>query len=51
MRVKDTIIADLQSLEVKQQRTVIPKGVTAPELADMVMRGEAKLSPQHARDD
>jgi hypothetical protein len=47
--VKDTIIPELQLLETKQQQTVIPKGVTAPELADMVMRGEVKLSPQQMR--
>jgi hypothetical protein len=48
--LKDTILPELQSLEAKQQQTsVIPKGVTAPELADMVMRGEVKLSPQQMR--
>jgi hypothetical protein len=33
----------------KQQHSVIPKGITAPDLADMVMRGEVKLSPQQMR--
>jgi hypothetical protein len=48
--VKDTILPELQALEAKQQQhPVIPKGVTAPELADMVMRGEVKLSPQQMR--
>jgi len=47
--VKDTILPELQALDTKQQPSVIPKGVTAPELADMVMRGEVKLSPQQMR--
>jgi hypothetical protein len=48
--VKDTILPELQALEAKQQQhSAIPKGVTAPELADMVMRGEVKLSPQQMR--
>jgi hypothetical protein len=48
--LKDTILPELQLLEAKQQQhSVIPKGVTAPELADMVMRGEVKLSPQQMR--
>ncbi len=46
----DTILPELELLEAKQQQhSVIPKGVTAPELADMVMRGEVKLSPQQMR--
>jgi hypothetical protein len=50
VKVKDTILPELELLEAKQQqRAVIPKGVTAPELADMVMRGEVKLSPQQMR--
>jgi len=49
VKVKDTILPELQLLEAKQQHSVIPKGVTAPELADMVMRGEVKLSPQQMR--
>ena len=49
-KLKDTILPELQALEAKQQQhTVVPKGVTAPELADMVMRGEVKLSPQQMR--
>ena len=48
--MKDTILPELELFEAKQQQpSVIPKGVTAPELADMVMRGEAKLSPQQMR--
>ncbi len=48
--MKDTILPELEVLEAKQQQhSVIPKGVTAPELADMVMRGEVKLSPQQMR--
>jgi len=48
--VKDTILPELQAFEAKQQQhSVIPKGVTAPELAEMVMRGEVKLSPQQMR--
>lgn len=49
MEVKDTVIRELQLLEAKQQHSVIPKGITAPELAEMVMRGEVKLSPQQMR--
>jgi hypothetical protein len=48
-KLKDTILLELQALEGKQQHSVIPKGVTALELADMVMRGEVKLSPQQMR--
>jgi hypothetical protein len=47
--LKDTILPELQALEAKQQHSVIQKGVTAPELAEMVMRGEVKLSPQQMR--
>jgi hypothetical protein len=48
--MKDTILPELELLEAKQQQpSVIPKGVTAPELADMVMRGEVKLSAQQMR--
>jgi hypothetical protein len=47
--MKDTILPELEQLEAKHQDPVIPKGVTAPELADMVMRGEVKLSPQQMR--
>jgi hypothetical protein len=48
--MKDTILPELELLEAKQdQPSTIPKGVTAPELADMVMRGEVKLSPQQMR--
>ena len=48
--MKETILPELELLlEQKQQHSVIPKGVTAPELADMVMRGEVKLSPQQMR--
>ncbi len=48
--MKDTILPELQLLEAKQQQQpVIPKGITAPELAEMVMRGEVKLSPQQMR--
>ncbi len=32
-----------------QQQPVIPKGITAPELTEMVTRGEVKLSPQQMR--
>jgi hypothetical protein len=47
--VKYTILPELELFEAKQQHSVIPKGTTAPELADMVMRGEVKLSPQQMR--
>ncbi len=37
-------------LEAKQQQhSIIPKGITAPELAEMVMRGEVKLTAQQMR--
>jgi hypothetical protein len=49
VKVKDTILPEHQALETKLQHSVIPKGVTAPELADMAMRGEVKLSPQQMR--
>jgi hypothetical protein len=48
--MKDTVLPDLLLLESKQQQhSVIPKGVIAPELADMVMRAEVKLSAQQMR--
>jgi hypothetical protein len=48
VKVKDTILPELELLEA-QQHSAIPKGTTAPELADMVMRGEVKLTPQQMR--
>jgi hypothetical protein len=43
--------ADPANLVTREEpkQPVIPKGITAPELAEMVMRGEVKLSPQQMR--
>jgi hypothetical protein len=45
----NAVLDEIEAEQRQQVGSVIPKGVTAPELADMVMRGEVKLSPQQMR--
>jgi hypothetical protein len=48
--VKDTILPELEKLEAKaQERTLIPDGIPLVDLADAVVRGKIKLSPQQMR--
>lgn len=48
--MKDTILPELEKLEAKaQERTLIPDNVSVIDLADAVVRGKAKLSPQQMR--
>ncbi len=51
MNVRLPSFADPANLVTREEpkQPVIPKGITAPELAEMVMRGEVKLSPQQMR--
>ena len=51
MNVRLPSFADPANLVTREEpkQPVIPKGITAPELAEMVMRGEVRLSPQQMR--
>jgi hypothetical protein len=51
MYVRLPSFADPAKLVTREEpkQPVIPKGITAPELAEMVMRGEVKLTPQKMR--
>jgi hypothetical protein len=51
MYVRLPSFADPANLVTREEpkQPVIPKGITAPELAEMVMRGEVKLTPQKMR--
>ncbi len=51
MNVRLPSFADPANLVTREEpkQPVIPKGITAPELAEMVMRGEVKLTAQQMR--